>query len=156
MRKIGFAIVGALLALGSIAIVIWNSVPSASTLSNVNLASDTTVGNSTKPTVVTLSTLEAIVEDNVVLVRWKTGSELNTAGFNVYRSTDSKGELSKINDQLIPAALASLSGAAYEFRDLHIEAQQTYYYMLEEVDLTGKSQRFGPIQPIYLTASKTR
>ena len=40
-----------------------------------------------------------------IVVRWSTESEVNTAGFNVYRSDSEDGPWTKINSQLIPAHL---------------------------------------------------
>ncbi len=80
-----------------------------------------------------------------ILIQWTTASEVNTAGFNLYRSQDSEGPYTKINAQLIPASNDALTGAKYEYEDTDVVYGRTYYYQLEDVELSGTSTRHGPI-----------
>jgi hypothetical protein len=82
----------------------------------------------------------------VVVVEWSTASELNTVGFNLYRSEDPNGKFQIINSQLIPSSPDALVGGNYSFRDTSVQARHTYYYMLEDMDASGVSNRNGPIQ----------
>lgn len=75
-------------------------------------------------------------------VEWTTATELNTAGFNVYRSQQPDGEFEKINSQMISAKGSTTTGSAYQFTDEQVEAGQTYYYVLEEIELTGNSKQY--------------
>jgi len=79
-------------------------------------------------------------------ITWETASEVDTAGFNLYRSPNPDGPWLKINDQLIPPSQDPVSGGSYTFTDNNAEAGQTYYYQLEEVELSGNVTRFDPIQ----------
>ncbi|MCB0232577.1 MAG: hypothetical protein KDH90_26220, partial [Anaerolineae bacterium] len=45
----------------------------------------------TTPLAVTLDTFQAQLQSDAVLVTWTTASELNNAGFNLYRSLDETG-----------------------------------------------------------------
>lgn len=81
-----------------------------------------------------------------VLVEWKTASELNTAGFNLYRSEAPGGSLTQVNTSLIPAAPDPLTGGSYQFKDPNALPGRTYYYMLEEVENGGGTNRYGPIE----------
>ena len=47
-----------------------------------------------------------------IIVRWSTESEVNTAGFNVYRSGSENGPWAKLNTQLIPGSPDPLRGGA--------------------------------------------
>ncbi|GAB4266963.1 MAG: hypothetical protein Kow0080_08640 [Candidatus Promineifilaceae bacterium] len=75
-------------------------------------------------------------------VEWTTATELNTAGFNVYRSQQPDGEFVKINSQMIPAKGNTTTGSVYQFTDEQVKAGQTYYYVLEEIELTGSSKQY--------------
>ena len=93
-----------------------------------------------------------------VEVKWSTETEMNTAGFNLYRSETAGGPFDlKINDQLIPASPDPLTGGDYTYLDRTTQSGITYYYELEEVELTGAVTRHGPIMvkaqgfsPLYL------
>ena len=45
----------------------------------------------------------------------------------------------KINDSLIPTEGSPAQGASYEYVDKGVKNRQTYYYKLEDVDLSGKN-----------------
>lgn len=81
-----------------------------------------------------------------IVVRWSTESEVNTAGFNVYRSTSEEGPWEKINLQLIPGSPDPLRGGSYVFTDTAVIAGQTYWYELEEVELSGQINRLERTQ----------
>lgn len=80
-----------------------------------------------------------------VLVEWSTASELDTAGFNLYRSESAEGPFTKINSSLIPASQDPLSGSQYRYQDDQVQPDTLYYYQLEEVEMGGGVNRFGPI-----------
>jgi hypothetical protein len=76
-----------------------------------------------------------------VVVEWSTASELNTAGFNLYRSENPDGPFAKINDDLIPASPDPLTGGSYSYTDKNVSTGQTYYYQLEDVEISGGANR---------------
>ena len=92
------------------------------------------------PTSVSLSTFNAIPGNGGVLLKWKTESEINNSGFNVWRA-----EFEKINPSLIPAKGSPTEGATYEFIDKVVKNRQMYLYKLEDIDLSGKSMFHDPI-----------
>ena len=83
--------------------------------------------------------------DVSVLVEWSTASELDTAGFNLYRSETSTGPFVQVNPELIPASSDPLAGSSYTYEDSDVRPGWTYYYQLEEVEINGSTGRFGPI-----------
>jgi hypothetical protein len=80
----------------------------------------------------------------VVAINWDTATEVNTAGFNIYRTTSPDGEFVQINqaEGLIPGEGTAVSGAAYHFVDENVEANTTYYYLLEEVEYNQTANRY--------------
>lgn len=82
-----------------------------------------------------------------VRVEWSTETEMNTAGFNLYRSESPDGPFEvKVNDELIPPADDPLTGKQYTFVDQSALPGATYYYELQEVEKSGVINRFGPIR----------
>jgi len=81
-----------------------------------------------------------------VRVTWKTETEMNTAGFNLYRGLSPDGPFDiKVNDALIPPAADPLTGGEYSYIDRTAQAGVTYYYELQEVEQSGAINKFGPI-----------
>ncbi len=77
-----------------------------------------------------------------VTMEWTTETELETAGFNWYRSQSADGEFVQINKTLIPAKGDALSGASYTFTDSNVMAGETYFYVLEEVEYDATTNRY--------------
>ena len=99
-------------------------------------------------TAVTLSSFAGLADPNGsanVLLKWTTGSEVNTAGFNIYRSEQSDGPYTRINAQLIPTSQDQVAGGTYQYTDQAIAAGKTYYYQLEDVEFSGTGTRHSPV-----------
>ncbi len=81
-----------------------------------------------------------------VTVEWSTASELNTAGFNLYRGDAQDGPFTRINTELIPASPDPLIGGSYVFTDTSVVAGRTYYYQLEDVETSGATNVQGVVE----------
>lgn len=81
-----------------------------------------------------------------VTVEWSTASELNTAGFNLYRGDTQDGPFTRINAELIPASPDPLIGGSYVFTDTAVVAGRTYYYQLEDVETSGAATVQGVVE----------
>jgi len=99
-------------------------------------------------TLVELSSFTAIGYEDHVEIEWTTATEIDNAGFNLYRSLSKVGEKSKLNEGLIPAQSDELQGASYSFTDENYTPGVTYYYWLEDVDLHGRSTMHGPVSAV--------
>jgi len=88
-------------------------------------------------TLITLSSFRAEASNKKVVLTWTTESEINNAGFNIYRSETEQGDFVKINKALIPAQGSATQGATYSFIDENVKNKTTYYYRLEDVELNG-------------------
>jgi len=83
----------------------------------------------------------AVVENQRVLLNWKTAAEQDNAGFNILRSPARRDKYEKLNTKPIPAR----RDGEYEFVDDRVDAGGKYYYKLESVDLAGRTQLHGPV-----------
>jgi hypothetical protein len=78
-----------------------------------------------------------------VKITWETATEQQTAGFNLYKSSEPDHGFKQINnDQLIAGRGGPVSGASYSFIDNEVEGGKTYFYILEEVELDGSQNRY--------------
>jgi Peptidase family C25 len=96
-------------------------------------------------TAVTLQSFTATGGDGEVLLQWETGSELNNLGFHLYRSASEAGPWQRITSSLIPGLGSSPDGAQYAYHDTGLANGSTWYYLLEDVETTGKTKRHGPV-----------
>jgi hypothetical protein len=80
-----------------------------------------------------------------IVVQWETASEINTAGFNLYRSERAEGPYTKVNVQIIPASTDPVLGGKYVYEDTNVVPGRTYYYQLEDVEFSGTTARHGPL-----------
>jgi bacillolysin len=98
------------------------------------------------PTAVTLAAFGAAVEGEAVVVSWHTVSEIDLAGFNLYRSSSWDGPYAQLNDDLIAAQNpGSLFGATYAWVDRDVTPGATYYYRLDDVGVDGGITLHGPV-----------
>jgi hypothetical protein len=81
-----------------------------------------------------------------VIVDWTTASELETIGFNLYRSETLEGALTKVNDSVIPSSSDSLTGGAYRYTDESVVPGKVYFYYLEDININGVAKRHGPLE----------
>jgi hypothetical protein len=108
------------------------------------------IGDPTTPAAVATSSFSAVRHGKAVTVRWRTASEVDTLGFNVYRQ--SKGNRVKLNHSLIQAK--SLNGNAstgrYVFRSRIASAKlaASSFYWLQEVHTNGTRTWYGPARAI--------
>lgn len=81
-----------------------------------------------------------------VIINWETATEFETAGYAIYRSDTPEGPFEKITSELIPASTDPLTGGQYQYSDKTVQAGKTYYYQLEEIEVTGQSNLEKPIE----------
>ena len=140
---------------GSLVLIYISTVP-ASVGSYTNWVT-ATIGNETtspvsstvsveSPTAVSLASFTARPLLDAVQVDWETILEIDSLGFNLYRSSDPRDDFTLLNLELIPVKNpGSILGSRYMWLDSTVSPGGTYYYILEEVDIYGKTESYGPI-----------
>jgi hypothetical protein len=99
-------------------------------------------------TVIVLSSFTAVPSEtkiNTIDINWVTSSEIDTAGFNIYRDEAENGQYTtQLNPELIPSTGSSTNGVSYDFEDASVATGKIYYYKLEAIDLNGYKKMYGP------------
>jgi hypothetical protein len=96
------------------------------------------------PTNVELSVLNAEPSNKKIMLRWKTETEKDNAGFNIWRADN----FVKVNKALIPASGSSTAGSEYDFVDQWVLNGKRYFYLLEDIDTNGISTFHGPVKAV--------
>lgn len=98
----------------------------------------------TNATAIKLDSFTASLSRGRVALNWRTGTEINNAGFNLYRSNDASEARLRVNGGIIAANGEAVSGASYSFIDA--PGYGTFYYWLEDVEFTGNATLHGPVK----------
>jgi len=101
------------------------------------------------PLLVELKNFMAVPRSNSLLLVWETVSEVDNAGFLLWRSDSEDGEYTLITQDLIPAEGGDTWGAVYTYEDATAEPGKTYYYKLEDVDYQGTGTFHGPVRGFF-------
>ena len=96
-------------------------------------------------TSVELVSFTAVGEGTGVNVAWETARESHHAGFHLYRSTSADGTFVRLTAAMIPGAGFSIGPQTYGFVDNDITPGEIYYYLLEDIDVSGLRTDHGPI-----------
>ena len=93
-----------------------------------------------------LSVFTAANTTDGVLISWRTETEVNNIGFGIYRCESKDGNYTKI------AFVSSMGNSAmpinYQLTDKRVEPGQTYFYHLEDVDITGERNKSDIIKVV--------
>lgn len=96
-------------------------------------------------TYIRLVSFDARAEFNSVVISWTTGSEIDTAGFHIFRRNETTGRTVRVTKALIEAKGGPSIGASYRFVDTAVPSG-LYLYYLVEVETTGNVNLYGPIR----------
>ncbi len=100
------------------------------------------MGISRPPTSISLLDFSVERQGDGNLIRWETGSELKSAGFEIYRSeTDNRADAVQVS-QMILARGVSGGGASYDWLDSSATADGGYHYWLVEVGIDGNRYEY--------------
>jgi len=103
------------------------------------------------PLAVTLAGFAAAGRVDHVQVSWETVSEIDNAGFNLYRATRDDWSSAALLAAVPSQAPGSAQGFAYGYQDFDVQPGQVYWYWLEDIDLSGATTRHGPVSAMLQT-----
>ena len=107
------------------------------------------------PLSVTLASFSATTDGGQVQLAWETVSDLDNAGFNLYRATSPAGPDTLL--VFVPSqAPGSSQGFSYSFTDADVEPGLTTWYWLEDVSLAGAMTMHGPLTVTVLAPTAVR
>jgi hypothetical protein len=111
------------------------------------------------PTAVKLTSFTATEHSGGVLLRWKTGYEVNNLGFHIYREQD--GQLYRLTPEPVAgsaflAGQGTALGAGHHYfwwdsssLDTRPSTLATSRYWLKDIDLNGTHTMHGPVTPVF-------
>lgn len=99
------------------------------------------------PTAVKLVSFTATCYRVNTVLKWETASELENAGYHLWRSYQRDGVYRRITKKIIPSYGGVSWGAKYRFIDTDVKPSTQYFYKLEDIDYSGKSHFHRPISP---------
>lgn len=77
-------------------------------------------------------------------IRWKTASEVDNFGFDVYRATAEEGPFVRMTSSPVPGAGTVDEPKSYQFADEKIEPGVAYWYYVESISIQGVREKFTP------------
>ena len=96
------------------------------------------------PKLVDIESFMAVAAGENVTLDWTTASEIDNAGFQIWRARKNEAgeyiDIVKLTNQPIPAQGVSHNGATYSYVDSGVVSGNTYYYAPEDVDFNGNSK----------------
>ena len=92
------------------------------------------------PLPVSLSSFRPALENGEIVIRWTTESELDNAGFNIYRSDTRDGEYKQVNAEMIQGHGTTGERHTYKWIDTSAKPDTVYYYQIEDVSFAGERQ----------------
>lgn len=80
-------------------------------------------------------------------IKWKTASEQDNFGYDIYRSDTQEGDYQIINEDTLEGAGTTVNETVYEFQDDKIDPCKVYYYYIESIAMDGTREAFTPKFP---------
>ncbi|RMF56801.1 MAG: T9SS C-terminal target domain-containing protein [Calditrichaeota bacterium] len=115
-----------------------------------------TLGSSTadNPLPVQLASFTAQNTEEGIVLNWKTASELNNLGFEIWRAEDKDSLFEMIADYTtypeLEGAGTSNVGNSYSFLDANVREGKTYLYKLADIDFNLQRMFHGSLKITYL------
>ena len=110
--------------------------------------------NFDKPLPVTLSHFRAEHTNIGVVLKWTTESEVDNAGFYIYRSQTKDGEFKVLNPTMIQGAGTTGERNKYTWTDTTAKPNKVYYYRIEDVSHAGVREQLATVRLRGLVSAK--
>ncbi len=102
--------------------------------------------NYQEPLPVTLSHFRAEHTDAGVLLKWTTESEVDNAGFYIYRSQTREGEFKVVNPTMIQGSGTTSERSTYTWKDTTAKPNTVYYYRIEDISHAGERAQLATVR----------
>lgn len=102
--------------------------------------------NYTDPLPVTLSHFRALHTDTGVILNWITESEVDNAGFYIYRSETKDGEFKVVTPTMIQGAGTTSERHTYTWKDTTATPNVVYYYRIEDISHAGVRKQLATVR----------
>lgn len=99
-----------------------------------------------EPLPVNLSYFRAEHTDAGVILKWITESEIDNAGFYIYRSETKEGEFKAVNTTMIQGAGTTGERNEYIWTDTTVKPNTFYYYRIEDVSHAGVREQLATVR----------
>ena len=95
---------------------------------------------------VQLSRFRADRTDAGVIIKWTTESEVENAGFYIYRGQTKNGEFQVVNPTMIQGAGTTGERNTYTWKDTTAKPNTVYYYRIEDASHAGVRQQLATVR----------
>ncbi len=99
-----------------------------------------------EPLPVNLSHFRAEHTDAGVILKWTTESEVDNAGFYIYRSQTRDGEFKVVNQSIIQGAGTTGKRNEYTWTDTTAKPHTVYYYRIEDMSHAGVQEELATVR----------
>ena len=108
------------------------------------------------PLPVTLSHFRAEHTDTGVVLKWITESEVDNAGFYIYRSETKEGEFKVVNPTMLQGAGTTSERNEYTWTDTTAKPNTVYFYQIEDISHAGERKRLATVRLRGLVSAKEK
>ena len=99
-----------------------------------------------EPLPVRLSYFRAELTDTGVILKWTTESEVDNAGFYIYRSQTKDGKFKAVNPTMIQGAGTTSERHTYTWTDTAAKPNVAYYYRIEDISHAGVRKQLATVR----------
>ena len=110
--------------------------------------------NDREPLPVNLSHFRAELTDTGIVLKWITESEVDNAGFYIYRSQTKDGVFKVVNTSMIQGAGTTGERNEYQWTDTTAKPNTVYYYRIEDVSHAGEREQLATVRLRGLVSAK--
>jgi hypothetical protein len=116
------------------------------------------LGGINQPLAIVLAAFNAVFKDGCIEIFWETATEIDTLGFQLWRSEHKDGPYSLVLGSYTASnSVIETMGARYSFTDCDavLDGKKAYYYKLEEIQMDNDKDNpfYGPIGPVSETVA---
>jgi hypothetical protein len=129
--------------------------PLTGAINNQTLTPPIGIDNEPLPIQLASFTAGLVQENNVVVLKWSTASEVNNYGFEVQKSKDNQDNFKTIEGSFVEGNGTTTDPQSYTYTDIDVQPG-TWYYRLKQIDLDNTVHYSEAITPSVTTGVAER